>query len=483
MTANTSRQDNRWVALIVLCAGMLMIILDSTITTVALPAIQSDLGFSQSGLAWVVNAYLIAFGGLLLLAGRLGDLAGRRRVLLGGMAVFTLASLLCGLAWSEATLIGARFLQGVGGAAASAVSLGMIVTLFTDPRERATAIGVYSFVAAAGASIGLLAGGVLTQALSWHWIFFVNVPIGAVTFVAATRILRRDTGPGLRAGADVLGAVLVTAGLMVGVVAIVGTSDHGWTSLRTLALGAAAIALLAAFAARQATAATPLLPPRVLRPRNVWGANVVLLLAVAGMLGMFFTAALLLQRVYGYDAVETGLAFLPVSLSIGALSLGLSARLTTRFGARLVLLSGVATIAAGLALLSRAPVDATYTIDLLPGMLLAGVGAGLTFPAVMTLAMSAATPEDSGVASGLINTTQQVGGALGLAVLATLASSRTGAREGVEALADGYGLALTVAAGIAVAAVAFSALVLRREPAAQASAKALPERAALRDAA
>jgi len=485
MTAHTAPDRSRWIALAVLCAGMLMVILDGTIVTVALPAIQGDLGFTQSGLAWVVNAYLIAFGGLLLLAGRLGDLVGRRRVLLAGLAVFTIASLLCGLAWSEATLIGARFLQGVGGAAASAVSLGMIVTLFPDPRERATAIGVYSFVASAGASIGLLAGGVLTQGLSWHWIFFVNVPIGAATVALALRILRPEAGPGLRAGADVLGAALVTAGLMVGVVAIVGTTDHGWTSARTLVLGAVAAALLAGFAGRQATGATPLLPPRVVRPRNVWGANAVLLLVVAGMLGTFFTGALLLQRVYGYDAVQTGLAFLPVSLSIGALSLGLSARLTTRFGAKPVLLAGVATMAAGLALMSRAPIDARYVVDVMPALLLAGIGAGLTFPSVMTLAMSAATPEDSGTASGVVNTTQQVGGALGLAVLATLAASRTGARESAAALADGYGLALTVAAGIAAAALLVAALVLRRDrPATEGVVEALPERqAALRDAA
>ena len=479
----TARDDSRWIALVVLCAAMLMIILDSTIVTVALPAIQTDLGFTQSSLAWVVNAYLIAFGGLLLLAGRLGDLVGRRRVLLAGLTVFTLASLLCGVAWSEETLIGARFLQGVGGAAASAVSLGMIVTLFPDPRERATAIGVYSFVAAAGASIGLLAGGVLTQALDWHWIFFVNLPIGVLTLAFALRVLRPESGLGLRAGADVLGSSLVTAGLMLLVLAIVGTTDHGWASARTLILGGVAIALLAAFVARQATAATPLLPARVLRPRNVWGANLVLLLVVAGLFGTFFTGALLMQRVYGYDAVETGLAFLPVSLSIGILSLGVSARLTTRFGANRVLVAGAAIVAAGLVLLSGAPVDASYAADLLPGLFLAGIGAGLSFPSVMTLAMSAATPEDSGVASGVINTNQQVGGALGLAVLATLAADRTGAGESAAALADGYGLALAVAAGIAVGAVVVGAAVLRRDAPAQASVEALPESAALREAA
>jgi MFS family permease len=322
-------------------------------------------------------------------------------------------------------------------------------------------------VASAGASIGLLAGGALTQALSWHWIFFVNVPIGIVTVALAVRILRAETGPGLRAGADVLGAALVTAGLMLGVFTIVGTSDHGWTSLRTLALGAASVALLVGFAARQATAATPLLPLRVLRPRDVWGANLVLGLTVAGMLGMFFTGALLLQRVYGYDAVETGLAFLPVSVGIGVFSLGVSARLITRLGTRPVLIAGTAFLAVGLALLSLAPADATYVADLLPAFVLSGIGAGLSFPAVTMMAMSAATPEDSGIASGVINTTQQVGGAIGIAVLATLANGRPGI--------DGYSLSLTVAAGIALAAVVFAALVLRRRPVQAPAAEGLPE--------
>jgi EmrB/QacA subfamily drug resistance transporter len=467
MTA-TPTDRSRWVALVVLCAGMLMIILDQTIVNVALPTIQSDLGFSQSSLAWVVNAYLIALGGLLLLAGRMGDLLGRKRVFLAGLALFTLASLLCGAAQTEGMLIGARFVQGVGAAMTSAVILGMIVTMFPQPREQAMAIGIYSFVASAGASIGLLAGGLITQAINWHWIFFVNAPIGVVAAVLALRLLEPDPGLGLRAGADVLGAALVTGALMLGVYAIVGTVDHGWGSAHTLGLGAVAAALLAGFVARQATASRPLVPLRIFRSRNVSGANVVQALMVAGMLGMFFLATLYLQRVLGYDAVQTGAAFLPVSLGIGVLSLGFSARLITRFGARAVLLPGLALLVVGLVLLSGAPVGGDYVTDLLPAMVLLGVGAGMAFPALVTLAMSGATAADSGLASGLVNTTQQVGAAVGLAVLATLSTSRTNhlladGESAASALTGGYHLAFGIAAGLVVAAIVVAATVLRSE--------------------
>src|SRR3954462_11814621 len=403
----TEPTDARWISLIVLCAGFMMIILDSTIVNVALPSIQADLGFSQSTLAWVVNGYLIAFGGLLLLSGRLGDLIGRRRVFLVGLALFTAASLACGFASSQELLVAARFIQGIGGALTSAVILGMIVTMFPAPREQAKAIGVFSFVASAGASVGLLAGGGLTPALAWHWIFFVYVPIGAAAFLFAARLLAVETGPGLRAGADVPGAVLVTAALMLGVYTIVDA--------HSVALGALAAVLLAAFVARQATAERPLLQLRIFRNRNVVGANLVQILMVSGLLGMFFLAVLYLQRVLGFNAVQTGTAFLPISLAIGTLSLGFSARLNERFGPRAVLLVALAFIAAGLAYMTRAPVDGEYAIDLLPAMLVLGVGGGLAFPALMTLAMSSATPEDSGLASGLVNTTQQNGGAVGVA--------------------------------------------------------------------
>jgi len=470
----SDRRDARWFALVVLCAGMLMIILDQTILNVALPAIQRDLGFSSSTLAWVVNAYLIAFGGLLLLAGRIGDLVGRRRVFVAGLAAFTVASLSCGLSTSPAMLIGARFVQGVGGALTSSVILGMIVTMFPEPTERARAIGIYSFVAAAGGAIGLLAGGVLTQALGWHWVFFVNVPIGAAALVLARRLLADERRPGLRRGADALGGLLVTAALMVGVYAIVGTTERGWTAPATLALGGLALALLAAFVVRQARAPHPLLPLRVLRSRNVIGANLTQMLAVAGMFGFLFLGAQYMQRVLGYDAVETGAALMPVAVVIGALSLGLSARLDVRFGPRAVLVPGLVLVAAGLALLVRAPVDARYVVDLLPVMLLLGVGVGLALPAIMSLAMSDAGPEDSGLASGLVNTTQQVGGALGLAVLATLSASRTatlrtGGASPAAALTGGYHVAFAGAAALAVTATVLAVVVLRRTPAAEAA--------------
>src|SRR3954451_3287629 len=472
-TARTdaSTDRDRWIALAVLCVGMLMIILDQTIVNVAQPSIRDDLGFSQSSLAWVVNAYLIAFGGLLLLAGRIGDLVGRKLVFLIGLTVFTLASLLCGMAQSQAMLIGARFVQGLGGAMTSAVILGMIVTLFPRPDERARAIAVYAFVASAGASIGLLAGGVLTQALNWHWIFFVNAPIGVVTGVVAARMLGRDEGIGLERGADAPGALLIVGALMLAVYTIVEVPGRGWGAPHTLGLGAVALALIAAFVAREATAAHPLVPLRVFRSRDVTGANVVQLLMVAGLLGMFFLGALYLQRVLGYGALDVGLAFLPVAVIIGALSLGASARLNMRFGARATLLRGLVLIAGGLVLFARSPVAASYVIDILPPMVLLGTGAGLCFPALMTLAMSGATASDSGLASGLVNTAQQVGGALGLAVLATLSTTRTAdlraAGSGPDAaLVGGYHLAFGIAALLVLAALAVALVVLRRAGAA-----------------
>jgi EmrB/QacA subfamily drug resistance transporter len=467
--AQATPDSSRWIALYVLCVGMLMIVLDATIVNVALPSIQDDLGFSQSNLAWVVNAYLISFGGLLLLSGRLGDLLGRRSVFLTGLAVFTTASLLCGLAQSQGVLIAARFVQGAGGALASAVILGMIVTMFPEPREQAKAIGVYSFVASAGASIGLLLGGFLTQGINWHWIFFVNIPIGIATAVLAWRLVERDRGIGFKSGADVAGAVLVTSALMLGVYTIVKAADHGWGSLHTLGFGALSLALLAGFVVREATAGTPLMPLRIFRFRNVTGANAVQILMVAGLFGMFFLGVLYLQRVLGYDAIETGVAFLPVSLTIGVLSLGFSARLNMRFGARATLLPGLALIVAGLALFARAPVDGSYVVDVLPVMFLLGIGAGLSFPSLMTLAMSGATQSDSGLASGLVNTSLQVGGALGLAVLATLSSTRSqnliDDGEGrLSALTSGYHLAFVIGAALVAVAIVVATFVLQSAP-------------------
>ncbi|TMC73070.1 MAG: MFS transporter [Chloroflexi bacterium] len=451
-----------------------MIILDGTIVNVALPSIQSDLGFSQSSLAWVVNSYLIAFGGLLLLAGRLGDLIGRKRILLAGLGVFTAASLLCGLSMSPEVLIAARFVQGVGGALSSAVALGMIVTMFPEPREQARAFGVYSFVASAGASIGLLAGGILTQAISWHWIFFVNVPIGIAAALLSWRLLRSDRGIGLGNGADVVGAVLVTASLMLGVYTIVETAAYGWASVHTIGFGLLSVLLLVGFVARQATAQNPLLPLSMFRPRNVWGANLIQFLLVAGMLGFFFMSSLYLQRVLGLDPLQIGIAFMPVALTIGALSLGMSARLTARFGARRILLPSLILVAIGLALYIRVPVQSTYLLDLLPGMVLLGIGAGLTFPALATLAMSSATESDSGLASGLLNTTAQVGGALGLAVLATVAASQTGlllaeGENAASALTGGFRLVFAISTALLVAGILLAATVLRTGTARQAS--------------
>ena len=467
MTGRTDRQ--RWVALYVLCVGMLMIVLDVTVVNVALPAIQDDLGFSQSSLAWVVNAYLIAFGGLLLLSGRFGDILGRKNVFLAGLGVFTVASLLCGIAQSQELLVVARFIQGVGGAMTSAVILGMIVTMFPEPREQAKAIGVYAFVASAGGSIGLLAGGVLTQVINWHWIFFVNIPIGIVTALLAHRLLARDKGIGRGGGADIPGAGLITAGLMLLVYTIVKpAAEDGWGSSATLALGTLSALLLIAFVAREARTGNPLMPLRLFRARNVTGANAIQALVVAGMFGTFFMGSLYLQRVQGYDALEIGLAFLPATIVMGVLSVRFSEPLISRFGARGTLLPGLLLTAAALALFTRAPVNGGYVEHVLPVMVLLGVGSGLSFPTLMTLAMSGATTADAGLASGLVNTAAQVGGALGLAVLATLSATRTDnlladGETTAAALTGGYHTAFAVGAALVAAATVIALTVLEPE--------------------
>ena len=461
---------NRWIALYVLCVGMLMIVLDVTVVNVALPSIQDDLGFSQSSLAWVVNAYMIAFGGLLLFAGRFGDILGRKNIFMAGLGVFTVASLLCGVAQSQELLVAARFVQGVGGAMTSAVILGMIVTMFPEPREQAKAIGVFAFVASAGGSVGLLAGGVLTQSINWHWIFFVNIPIGIATAVLAWRLLDGDRGIGFGEGADIPGAILITSSLLLGVYTIVKpAAEFGWGSGQTLGLGAVSLVLLVAFVVREARASNPLIPLRIFRSRNVSGANVIQALSVAGMFGLFFLGALYLQRVLGYDALEIGLAFLPATIVMGALSLRYSERLIMRFGARTTLLPGLVLIGAGLALFAQAPVDGSYIRHVLPVMIVLGFGAGVSFPALMTLAMSGATQSDAGLASGLVNTTAQVGGALGLAVLATLSATRSenlidgGEATASSALTSGYHLAFLIGAGLVVAALVVAVTVLQPE--------------------
>jgi EmrB/QacA subfamily drug resistance transporter len=488
MTTQMEQTDrSRWLALYVLCVGALMIVLDATVVNVALPSIQDDLGFSTSSLAWVVNAYLIAFGGLLLLAGRIGDLIGRRRIFLSGMTLFTVASVLCGLAQSQEMLVGARFLQGIGGAMTSAVILGIIVTMFPKPADQGKAIGVYGFVASAGGSVGLLAGGVLTQAINWHWIFFVNIPIGIATAVLATRLLAKDEGIGLSKGTDVPGALLITGSLMLGVYTIVKpAADYGWGAGRTLGLGAVSLAFLVAFVAREATARTPLIPLRIFRSRNVSGANLVQALLVAGMFGMFFLGALYLQRVLGYDALQIGLAFLPATIMMGILSLRYSGRLIMRFGARTTLIPCLGLILAGLAVFAQAPVDGDYVTYVLPAMILLGTGAGLGFPALMTLSMSGATPQDAGLASGLVNTTVQVGGALGLAVLATLSTSRSdnlikAGHSTAGALTDGYHFAFYIGAALVGAAILAALTVL--QPEAKASEDVVEAEPALSEAA
>ncbi len=447
---------NPWVALYVLCAGMLMIVLDATVVNVALPSIKEDLGFTQQSLAWVVNAYMITFGGLLLLSGRLGDLLGRKLVFQTGLVVFTVASLACGLAQSQEMIVAARLLQGVGGALSSAVILGMIFLMFNDPGDQAKAIGVFGFVASAGGSIGLILGGLITESISWHWIFMINIPIGLFVGLMAQRLLVRDPGIGIDKGMDAPGAFLITGALMLGVYTIVKpAADHGWGATQTLAFGAVAIALFIGFIVREQTAKTPLIPLGIFRSRDVSGANIVQALMVAGMFGMFFLGALYLEQVLGYNPLEIGLAYLPATLIMGTISLKFSEPLIMRFGPKRILIPSTATIALGLLYFSRAPVDGNYWTDIFPAMVILGLGIGPSFPSLMTLAMSASTAEDAGLASGMINTSAQVGGALGLAVLATLSATRTenlladGVSQ-VNALVEGFQLAYIIGAGCLV---------------------------------
>ncbi len=457
---------NRWIALYVLCAGMLMIVLDVTVVNVALPSIQDDLGFSQSSLAWVVNGYLITFGGLLLLAGRFGDLIGRKNIFLAGLALFTIASIVCGAAQTQGMLVGGRLVQGIGGAMTSAVILGMIVTMFPQPREQAKAIGVYAFVASAGGTIGLLAGGVLTEAINWHWIFFINVPIAIATAFLAIRLIERDQGIGLDKGADTPGALLITGSLMLGVYTIVKpAAEQGWGDPQTLGLGAVSLALLGAFIVRESKAAHPIMPLRIFKSRNVSGANVVEALLVAGMFGTFFMGSLYMERVLGYDPLEIGLAFLPATLIMGTLSVRYAEPLIMRFGARRALVTGMVLVAASLALFTRAPVGGDYVEHLLPVMILLGLGIGICFPALMSIAMSGATQADAGLASGLVNTSAQVGGAIGLAVLATLSTTRSDnliadGESTASALTGGYHLAFWIGAGLVVVSIAIALAVI-----------------------
>jgi EmrB/QacA subfamily drug resistance transporter len=455
--------SSRWLALAVLCGGLLMIILDGTIVSMALPSIQADLGFSPEGLAWTVNAYLIPLGGLLLLAGRLGDLLGRRRMLISGLTLFVVASLLCGLAVGAEMLIAARFLQGIAAAMTSSVILGMVVELFPEPAERGKAMGAYAFVGAAGASIGTLLGGVLTEAAGWPWIFFVNVPIGLVVVVLALRTLAPDGERRESGTADVLGGALVTAGLVLVVVTIVAETGV----VARAGTGVLAVGLLTAFVLRQRRTAEPLVNLRIFTSRAVTGGNIAQLLVVAGMMGFQFIVALYLQRSLGLPPAQAGLALLPVPVVIAAVSLAAAGRLIARFGPRAVLLAGEAVLVVGLSVLAVAP-GSGYLLGVLPVMVLLGIGAGVVIPAVTTIMMSEATPADAGLASGLANTSQQVGAALGTAVLAVLAAAHSDALLGsgasqVAALTGGYQLAFGVGAAL-VATGTLVTLALLRSP-------------------
>ncbi len=468
---------SRWLALYVLCLGDLMIVLDSSIVNVALPSIQEDLGFSQSALAWVVNAYLLTFGGFLLLSGRLGDLLGNRRVFLGGVVSFTVASVACGLAPSAELLVVGRAVQSLGGAAVSAVALSLIMGLFEEPAERAKAMGFFGFVMSGGGAVGVLLGGVLTGLFTWHWIFLVNVPIGIAVWLFARRVLPADEVLVGSRRLDVPGAVLVTASLMLVVYAVVGGNEAGWASARTLVLLGAGALLLAVFVAREARVAEPLVPLRLFTLRNVLVSNVVGVLWAGAMFAWFFLSALYLQQVQHYTALEVGLAFLPTSVVMAYCSLRLSDKLVMRFGIRTPLAVGLLFAAASLALFSRAPVHGTFVVDVLPSMVLLGIGAGIAFNPVLLAAMGDVEPHESGLASGVVNTSFMMGGALGLAVLVSLSTWRTeslvaGGTDPVEALNGGLQVAFAAGAVAALAAAVIGGLFLRPKPMAMAMAEA-----------
>jgi EmrB/QacA subfamily drug resistance transporter len=457
----------RWLALLVLCLGDLMIVLDVTIVGVALPSIQEDLEFTDESLAWVVNAYLITFGGFLLLGGRLGDLFGHRRLFLMGIALFTLASTACGLATSQEMLVGARAVQGVGGAVVSAVALSLMMTLFTEPAERAKAMGVFGFVASGGGSIGVLLGGILTDALNWHWIFLVNVPVGIAVVVLSVMLIPAARVPTAAVKLDLAGAITVTAALMLAVYAIVNGNEVGWLTPRTLGLLALSAGLLVTFLLLESRVASPLVPLRLFRLRNIAVSNVVGVLWAAAMFAWFFLSALYLQLVLGYSPLEVGLAFLPANLVMGALSIGLSARLVMRFGIKPPLVAGLGLAALGSLLFARAPVDGSFVMDVLPPMILLGIGAGMAFNPVLLAAMSDVEPTEAGLASGVVNTSFMMGGALGLAVLASAAAARTdtllaSGESQAAALTGGYHVAFLLGAVFALAAAAIGGLLLRQ---------------------
>jgi EmrB/QacA subfamily drug resistance transporter len=462
--------DRRWLALLVLCLGDLMIVLDVTIVGVALPSIRADLGFSEESLAWVVNAYLITFGGCLLLGGRLGDLFGHRALFLAGVALFTAASAVCGFASSQGMLIAARAVQGVGGAVVSAVALSLMMTLFTEPADRAKAMGIFGFVASGGGSLGVLLGGILTDALDWQWIFLVNIPVGIAVVVLTLAVISGERVVADAQRLDVAGAVTVTAAFMTAVYAIVNGNEVGWLTSRTLGLLAASAVLLAVFLAIESNVRSPLVPLRLFRLRNIAVSNAVGVLWAGAMFAWFFLTALYLQLVLGYSPLQVGLAFLPGNLVMGAMSIGLSAKLVLRFGIRPPLVTGLLLASLGLLLLARAPADGSFATDVLPSMILLGLGAGTAFNPVLLAAMSDVEPSEAGLASGLVNTSFMMGGALGLAVLASLAASRTDVlladgESPAAALTGGYHVAFLVGALFAAAAAAIGGYLLRTQAA------------------
>jgi EmrB/QacA subfamily drug resistance transporter len=474
----------RWFALMVVCLAQLMIVLDTTIVNVALPSIQRDLHFTQGNLTWVINAFLITFGSFLLLAGRLGDLIGRKRVFLAGVVVFTAASALCGFAPSQGFLIVARFIQGVGGALSVSVILAIVVTEFPAPSDRAKAMSAYVFTAVAGGSLGLLAGGALTQALNWHWIFFVNLPIGVATFALGRTLIPTDNGSGLQNGVDWLGSLLVTASLMTAVYAIVQATSHGWGSPQVLGFGAIAIALMGAFVTLESRIANPIMPLRILRLRGLIGSSAVRGFLVTGMYSTFFLGTLYLEHVLHYSALQTGLAFLPWTVTVGILSLGITARLIGRFGAIRVLLAGLVTVIVGLALLVSAGVHTSFFPTIFFAYFAIGLGIGTAFTPLLTIAMADVPAADAGLGSGITNVSQQVAGALGLAVLGTLATNHSKALAAhghtlVSSLVSGYHLAFTIGAGSIVVGIVTTLVVLRphdRRAAATAAANSAPAR-------
>ena len=469
----------RWLALYVLCLASLMIVLDVTIVGVALPSIKDDLGFSDTSLAWVVNAYLLTYGGFLLLGGRLGDLYGNRRLFLIGISLFTVASLACGLSTSQGFLVAARGVQGLGGAIASAVSLSLMVNLFTEPGERAKAMGIFGFVASGGGSIGVLLGGIITDVISWHWIFLVNVPIGALVVFLSLRWLP-ETNLGKSVRLDVGGAITVTAALVIAVYAIVNANEKGWTSLHTLGLLGLAAAIFGVFLLTETRVKAPLVPLALFKLRNLATADVVGVLWAGAMFAWFFLTALYMQLVLGYSPLAIGLAFLPGNLIMGVLSIGVSAKLVMRYGFRLPLAAGLALAGLGLLWLARAPVDGNYLVDIFPSMVLLGLGAGIAFNPVLLAAMSDVAPQEAGLASGIINTSFMMGGALGLAVLASVADSRTSnlldaGHSQVAALTGGYHAAFLIGAIFAGGAAAIGGLLLRNQEMPAHAAEGEPE--------